>query len=262
MANASGTFSRPPANAPYEVATGGVSATADQIAMARRNEKVLPPFNPQPTPGQILAAKNAAPVEDPVEILLFIEPDPVQETVEPVEAQPIELAPIQPYQPAASDSDSPSRGIPRPLQKGKEITGGFGDLGEAQYFPLDGSELGKVAIALMKELSDRIPNDLRFGMAVTYPRATVRVDVTVEGFAMGQTFNITKVATPPGQAHLKTAQKHGEEIVFVVRSEYVEMTPEGESVTAPNQIRMDLGLTVPRKHVLESSFGNRMMADI
>ena len=38
------------------------------------------------------------------------------------------LAPIQPHQRAASDTDSPSRGVPAfPTDPGKQITGGFGD---------------------------------------------------------------------------------------------------------------------------------------
>ena len=271
MAEARGTFGRPPVGAPYQVASGNVGPTADQLAMARQNEKVLPPFNPSPslqTPGQRLAQENAqaAPVEAGFTIILM-EPD-VEPTVIAPESPPHPhsggptIPSAHPHQPAASDSDTPARGIPQRVLKGKEVTGGWGDVGEASYFPLDGSELRQRITSLLHELEARMVNDLRFTLATTYPRVNARVDITVECYANDQTFQIAKVMVPHTATPLVTAKRHADECCFVVRAEHVEMTPEGESVTPPNQVRMELGLDVPRKRAIETPSGRRMFVDV
>jgi len=169
---------------------------------------------------------------------------------------------VKSHQPAASDSDSPSRGIPTAsADPGKQVTGGFGDVGEAQYFSLDGTEVRNLTLMLMDELSARIQDDLRFSMAVCYPRVTVRVEIHVEGFAEDQGFVIPKVMPPHERTPVEIAQQHGDQIVFVVVAERQEMTPEGVSVAPPNKLRIEMGLPVPRKQSIETPTG-RILVDV
>lgn len=165
------------------------------------------------------------------------------------------------HQPAASDSDSPSRGLPKAIaDPGKQITGGFGDAGEAQYYPLDGREAGEVVIALCDDIVQRVKDDLRFSMAVTYPRIRLRVSVEVDAFAIDQSFQIEKIAV-----HDKTpkeiAARYADHVAFCVISERAEMTPDGQSVTPPNAMRMEVGLAVPSKRRIETP-GGRMFVDV
>jgi hypothetical protein len=96
--------------------------------------------------------------------------------------------PPDPYQPAASSTDSPARGIPRPsYDPGKMITGGFGEPAEGQYFPLTGEEIKVAVFDLFDQLVSRIQHDLYFGIAMTYPQARVTVMVTLHAGEEPQT---------------------------------------------------------------------------
>jgi len=172
------------------------------------------------------------------------------------------------HQPAASDTDSPSRGQPSGIvDPGKQITGGFGDAGDAQYFPLDGSEVRELTRGLMSVIDAQLENDLRFSMAICYPRVSVRVIVEVTAYAAGgdggqydPSFAITKVV-----AHEKTpiavARERADEVVFVLVADRIEMTPAGESIAPPNLIRQELGLVVPRKQAIQTPHG-RLIVDV
>lgn len=165
------------------------------------------------------------------------------------------------YRPAESDTDSPSRGQPRAiLDQGKQITGGFGDVGEGQYFPLDGSELRELANGLLSQIHERLKDDLRFTMAVTYPRAKVRVELTVEAYGMANPMIIPAVAKPHDKTPIEIARQRSDEIVFVVAAERAEMSPDGESLHPPNETRRDLGLEVPYKRPIGMGVG-RIMVD-
>ena len=167
-----------------------------------------------------------------------------------------------PYQPAASSTDSPSRGIPRPIDDpGKKITGGFGVAADAQYFPLDGAELLNVVWLLMDELAQRLPNDLRFSMAVTYPRAAVRVQVVVEGYPEEAGFQITRLAPPHEKTPVEIAAQHADECVFVVKAERREFTAEGDISSPPNAMRAETGQVIPRKQWVGEGAA-RQMADV
>lgn len=179
---------------------------------------------------------------------------------------PADPFPIQPHMRAASNSDSPSRGMPTAAaDPGKRVTGGFGDLGEAQYFPLDGVELQVVIDGLLASLRDRIKNDLRFSIAATYPRVTARVVIEVSCFAGDQSFQIEKKMVP---AHEKTpmdvARAYGDEVVFCVIAQHEEMTDDGDSVTPPNKARLEHDLPVPRKQAVQlpGGLGHRMIVDV
>lgn len=88
-----------------------------------------------------------------------------------------------PRRPAESDSDSPSRGVPRfQADPNKTITGGWGAGGGGnEYFALDGNELQALIHSLMADLSKTMSADLRFSLAVVYPQVRVRVHVQVDG---------------------------------------------------------------------------------
>lgn len=297
-----GSFGSAPPGAPHEVTTpGSERPTAEQVHQARQNERDLPAFAPTPltvaqmasflgkTEAEILVMQGKAPepVSDPIPtppptIVLTDAPEVPRETVL---AEPIPVpdpAPVTglravaqqihpratipqdaPYQPAASNTDSPARGIPHPSgDPGKQITGGFGDLGEAQYYPLDGIEVRKVSERLIDDLRRRIQDDLRFSIAATYPRVAIRVVLEVQCFAADHSFQIEKRMVP---AHEKTpldvAKQYGDEVVFCVVAQHLEMTDAGQSVTPPNAARAQLGLTIPRKQAVQVP-GGRMIVDL
>lgn len=170
----------------------------------------------------------------------------------------------EPYRPAASDTDSPSRGMPTAvLPKDKTITGGFGDVGEAQYYGLNGLEVLALITAQLDALKSRIQNDLRFSIAAVYPRLNARVVIEIDCFAQDTGFQIERKLVP---AHTRTpidiARRHADECCFCIIEEHVEMTEDGESVTPPNQVRLELGLDVPRKHSVRLPNQQTMMVDI
>jgi hypothetical protein len=170
----------------------------------------------------------------------------------------------EPYRPAASDTDTPSRGLPTAqLPKDKVVTGGFGDVGEAQYYGLDGREVLALINAQLDALRTRIQNDLRFSIAAVYPRLSARVVIEVDCFAEDTGFQIERKLVP---AHTKTpmdvARRHADACCFCIIEEHVEMTDDGQSVTPPNQVRLDLGLDVPRKHAVKLPNKQTLLVDI
>lgn len=193
-----------------------------------------------------------------VPVVSAVDPPIVDPVVDPID----ELPPIEPHQKAGSNTDSPSRGVPHPSgDPGKDVTGGWGHAGEAQYYPLDGSELRVVVDSLLEKLKARILDDLRFTIAITYPRVRARVDITIEGYAEDQDLHIPQVAVPHESTPIDVAKQYGNEIVFVVSAMKEEMTDAGESVTPPNQMRAELGLEIPRKTFVSSPSG-RSLVDV
>jgi hypothetical protein len=185
----------------------------------------------------------------------------------PPEPSPLPAAAPDPakHQPAASDTDSPARGTPPPmatLPEGKRITGGFGDPVEAEYYPLDGTELRALIDSLMDSIHARLQDDLRFSLAITYPRVAVRVVVEVDAFAQDSTMTVEKVQVP---AHEKTpldvARLYGDQVVFCVTAARAEMTEDGRSIAPPNQTRQELSLPIPRKTAIQTP-GGRMIVDV
>jgi hypothetical protein len=165
------------------------------------------------------------------------------------------------YQPAASNTDSPSRGIPTAAtDPGKQITGGFGDAGEAQYYPLDGTELRELVLAQMDRLVDRLRDDLRFSIAVTYPRVTARVVIEVDAFVSDASFQVPVAPVVANKTPIEIARERGDEVVFVLKEEMREMSGDGESITPPNQVRQDLGIEIPRKRFVQAGAA-RLMVD-
>lgn len=179
------------------------------------------------------------------------------------ELPPPAIAPAQPWQPAASDTDTPSRGLPTAIaDKNKQITGGFGLAMDAQYFPLDGAELREVIYALLGKIHDQLRDDLRFTLATTYPRVTARVVVEVSAYATDQSFQITRVAVDHKKTPLEVAREYADEVCFVVMASVDEMTPEGESVLPPDKMRKELRLARPHKQAIDMPGGGRSFVDI
>lgn len=173
------------------------------------------------------------------------------------------------HQPAASNTDSPSRGMPASIHDpGKQITGGFGDAGDAQYFPLDGSELRELVRGLMSVIDEQLTNDLRFSMAITYPRVSAKVIIEVEAYAAGGDggqydpgFVIQRAIVPHDKTPLHVARERADQVCFVVIANRVEMSATGESISPPNQLRQELGLAVPRKQAVSTPTG-RVIVDL
>lgn len=229
-----GSFGAPPPEAPREVAQPlDPSLLSAQLAKARANERELAPFAPEqtrmgvPPPTTIHAPERSQP------------------------ANPM---------PAASDTDSPSRGMPTAIaDPGKRITGGFGPAMDAQYFPIDGAELKELVLAQFDALAARIQNDLRFHLAVTYPRIRCRVAVEVEAYAQefGPAIEVIKEV---GKTPLEVAKRYADQVAFVLVEQRQEFAEDGASEHPPNFIREELKLPIPHKRQIEVP-GGRMFVD-
>ena len=175
--------------------------------------------------------------------------------------------------PAASDTDTPAKGLlphltPPSGDKFDGISrGGFGDIGEAQYFPLSGDEALELACALADDLVARCRNDLRFSMALTYPRIRMRLVLEVEGHAEDNNagFEIQTVAAPKdsekGGTPMEVARARANQVCFVLQSSRQEFTPDGESDRPPDAIRSELGLSIPRKQIVDAG-GHQSFVDV
>ena len=287
----------PPPDAPRETAAPLAPDTiAVQQANARANEKVLPPFNPpqrpiaqtlptpapQPAPkpsAQLSTADLIADVFGESELPSGIEPD--RETVDQLvdvfptaEALPPLTDEDRARMPAASNTDTPAKGLLPNLVPAHEpdkfegiSRGGFSDVGEAQYFPLSGDELREVILSLFTDLTKRIDNDLRFSMALTYPRVRARVLIEVEGMADDDNagFVIERLFVPkigdPGSTPVEIARAKADKVVFVVQAVKQEVAPDGQSDTPPDQFRDDLGLPKPRKQIVQFA-GRESFVDV
>lgn len=164
--------------------------------------------------------------------------------------------------PAESNSMDPARGVPRgTLDPGKQVTGGFGDAAQAQYFPLDGTELRELVLAMFDKLVADLQNDLRFSIAAVYPRVAVQLELKVEGFVEDIGFGITRVLPPHRKTPVEIARERADEGVFIVSVTRAEMNAEGESIAPPNALREELGLPVPHKRAIDVP-GGRMIVDV
>lgn len=166
--------------------------------------------------------------------------------------------------PAASDTDSPTRGIPRQVvDAGKQPQGGFGDQAAAQYFALNGQELRVLVEALMDQIYQRIQNDLRFNEAIVYPQVGARVVIEITGFAHDSDFLVEKIMPPDPRARTPTeiARQFADEVAFVVLAEHRETDDQGNPATPPDAVRVELGLLRPAKRVIRSG-GTDMFVDV
>jgi hypothetical protein len=246
-----GGMAPPPPGAPHEVAQDlSPELIALQHRQAMQHEQELRPLT-YDQPGESLAPKPVfeSSAEKNLQMTLRLAAQQRAEGREPNRM------------PAESDTDSPSRGMPTPSSDpGKQITGGFGEPLEAQYFALDGHELKLLVQKLLKDLSARLENDLRFHVAITYPRVRVVVSVAVDGWAVEAGFHIEQ-----GAEHLKTpvdvALASGAEPIsfeeVAIRREFDE---EDQPENPPDRIRDELRIEKPRKQAIYEG-GRRQIVD-
>lgn len=281
--------------------TGEVVTPAQRAAA---NEKPLAPFNPKRstlTPEQINAqlkamglppvqpattlpvppvATPAPPAEGSTEALIsdvFGEDLPPDMQAPPVDPVAAILEPPPPLSeedrarmPAASDTDTPSKGLlptltPPTGDKFEGIArGGFSSLDDGQYFPITGDELKTLVGQMLTALKDQIQNDLRFSMALTYPRLRATLELRVEGHVedADSGFTINKVRGPKHTTPLEVARKRSKAVVFVLDEVRQEFTPAGEVDTPPDAMRADLGLVIPHKQLLQGERGEQSFVDL
>lgn len=266
----------PPPGAPHEVAAPlDAGLIAEQLARAAANERELKPLTFQTTRPSVeqpaISAVEAVSAQRSIRRVVRNRQEPsgiVLTDADAAGAQPVaqpvpgQIDPPLPHQRAASDTDTPSRGIPKAIvDPGKQVTGGFGDAGQAQYYPLDGLELRELVYSLMDQLHARLQDDLRFSMAICYPRVSARVEVVIEGYPIDTGFVIPQVGKPHEKTPMEIARQLANDVVFVVKAERVEMTADGESIAPPNLIRQELSLPVPRKQAVETPTG-RVLVDV
>ncbi len=169
--------------------------------------------------------------------------------------------PPEPHQPAASNSESPSRGTPTPARDPSlQPTGGFGPVPGLEYIPLDGSEVRQLVLGLMDQIAKQMETDLRFVRALTYPRLDCRVTVDVGTFPPESAVRITKILPDPkGQASRAIALQHADECCFVVMAQRQEMNAAGESIDPPDKIRDALQLPKPHVQVVGSGVARQLV---
>lgn len=251
-----GVFAEPPAHAPHETTQPLDShAVQEMLAKAAANEKELQPLKfaidkavaaaagaPVVPPSGVVTAPPAAAPDAPAgSAHLASSPasGPVGAPTLPDGTAPLgELTKV--HQPAASNTDSPSRGVPKPqLDPGKVITGGWGHgaMGQPQYFALDGSELRVLILTLWKDIEDRMSKDLRFMMACCYPRVMARITVDVCG------------ATPDAAIN---------DVAFQLETRIVEFVTQAmdDNETPADALRDQAGLEKPFKHLVQTNMGN------
>jgi hypothetical protein len=259
-----GTFGAPPPGAPQETAAPlDDRAVQDMIAKAQANERTLAPFAPTPP-----AASNTAVTAGGAEPSQAGLPPVAPPALPSPPAPPTDNGGVQPdpllavgKRPAESDTDSPSRGMPRPIaDPGKQITGGFGNFGELQYFPMDGSELRELVLMLLDKAAEQIRTDLRFSIAMTYPRVTARVRIEVEGYATDANFAIEKVRADE-RVPIDVAREYADEVVFILVQERREFDEAGEPENPPDRLRDELGLVKPRKQMVQAG-ASRIIVDV
>lgn len=236
-----GTFEPPPAHAPQEVSSTHVGPTADQLIAAQRNERSLQPLVYEPRTGPAL--------------------DVPKQVVQP-RTQPV-LPPRdenRTHQPAASNSDSPSRGIPREVDDpGKRITGGFGVQGPPQYYPLDGSELRVACEDMLEKIHTRIQNDLRFHPAMVYPRVRAVLTLTIEAYGQAESHQIKSEfdhSKTPVAVALEVGAVHS---TFEVAETIQEFDKDGNPENPPDRVRDALGLEKPRKQFVDMAGGRQLV---
>lgn len=254
-----GAFEGPPPGAPIETAQP-LSSDFVQQAMekAQKNERTLAPLAP-PGPMPVPALEPPPPLP----AAMGGKPEPMAPKTLSEAVQALQGPPPDPdtqYQPAASDTDSPSRGVPRPIEDPyRAITGGFGNQLQAQYNPLNGLELKELIRSLMDQLNGELDQDLRLHISACYPRLNVQLSVRVSGYFEDASFTIAKKA-----AHEKTpedvAQQVGQPIDFTIDAGRREFDAEGNAEAPPDYVRDELGLPKPQKQWVGTG-PNRQVVD-
>ena len=216
------------------------------IERARQNERTLAPLDyGAPKPTAVVGAVIAGKASDGL--------DPFYAELEKrnaVAVPPTVPAPVdRSLFPAGSNTDSPSRGVPRPIgDLGKQITGGFGAQPN-EYFPLTGVEVKTVIEQLLDELHAQLQNDLRFHIATCYPRLSAKLSLIVTCAVQDAPVQIEKVFTHD-QTPLAVAESLADTACFVISKARSEVAADGSPQTPADALRQELDLPVPRKRQL------------
>lgn len=234
-----GMFTPPPAGAPIETTQPlQPSLVQSQAELAALHEKELAPlkFALDKAVASVAGTLHLPADHTVVTAPPHTAPDAPAGSEALHGAEPI--VPVNP-QPAASDTDTPARGIPKPItDPGKKITGGWGDDGgfEAQYYALDGTELRALILSIMKELSTEMEKDLRFGIACCYPRVAARVTIEIGGAAPDASVN---------------------DIAFDLESRVLFLSGQkvDDNSTPADQLRIDAGVERPYKRTVKTPTG-------
>lgn len=274
----------PPPDAPVEQAQPLTDAYyAERAAKARQNERTLAPLVaqgpkppiPTPTSAQVPNPSISALVADvfgtedvPAIPHPSVETGSTQADVDQIDDFSAEDLKRMP---AASNSESPARGIlpnlvPETTGK-KAIEGGWGDGGSDQYNPLNGEELRQIGEMLIEQVRAQMANDLRFSMALTYPKARIRASIEIECDLedAATSVMIEKVHVPKGGEKggtpMEIARQRADGVCFVVHALRQEFTPAGDVDGTPDGMRDELGVAKPRMTRLDAS-GYHQTVDI
>lgn len=237
-------FSPPPAHAPHETTQPLDAATIQtQAELAHQHERELAPLKY----ALDKAVASAAGAPDGVQTAPpHAAPDAPAGSGHLTEQPPLNSHPAiapapvpAPHQPAASNTDTPSRGLPSPItDPGKRITGGFGEEGgfEPQYYALDGTELLALVETLIKSLVTDLHKDLRFGIAICYPQVAARVTIEIGGAHAAATVN---------------------DVAFTVESRVLMLsaTRMDDTSTPADALRVESGLDRPYKRTIRTPTG-------
>ncbi len=255
----------PPAGAPREVSqplTGEYLSSAK--AKARVNERELAPLRvPGPVEGN---AASQGSVGEPVAA--------VHEVVAPggVQAAGGGASLSRGYQTASSRrqphvgngsddpvTSGPTRGIPTPQPVGKEITGGFGvggGMGAGQYFALNGLEVQEAIAALQGHLAKQVREDLRFSIALTYPRVSLKLKLEVVTYPVDHSFDLEHKHEFEGATEEEAASM-AEREAFTI-----EASVSDSEDSPPNLIREELDLEIPQRQLVPgTTMRSPMFAD-
>ena len=234
----------PPPGAPIETSQPlSPELIREQLAKARQNERTLEPLTykdskvaAQPGPSSVITGKSVTGL-DPFYQRVVADRQPESVEIVADEPLPTDIAP------AASNTDSPTRGVPgtAPVPPGRkrpppQVLGGFGGMADQQYFPLNGAEALTLARQLLDELHAKIANDLRFSMALTYPKLSMKLQLVVGAAVDNDGFTVT-------------AQRR-------------EFAEDGKVETPPDAMRDELGIPKPGKHFVRDAAGKPKLVDV
>ena len=274
---AQGTLGAPPPDAPMEVSQPiTTEAKAEMLAKARVNERELKPltYGAELKTGvkaeSVVAGKEIQgldPYYQRINAQKIAEASRMADPSGAPSAQPGSVDPISAEDlsafPAASNTDSPSRGMPgsavRPAgaRDALVISGGFGVQDEGQYYPLNGDELKALVNGLLDTLHARMENDLRFSLALCYPRVSATLRLEVTGEVQDQAFQIQTVDLTPEEKKtpLEVAKRHGDSVVFCLVERRREFDEHDQVETPPDAMRDELQIPKPHKQLVQMGQG-------
>ena len=269
------------------------------IDKARQNERELAPLTYKDSIATAAAELAGIAVPGVVQA-----PAPVKAAVvaaTPAVGLPPTILTPDPTQPAASNSDSPSRGIPGTAyspHRAKDplaIEGGFG-IGSGEYFAIDGVEMKACLEQLLEEVLSQAENDARVVGLSGATGATLSLRAVLLADTEDQTVTIEKTgANPDGdlvhailtlcdafhrdlQTDLRmglawTYPSYGVILTltvcayaghegFTIQKHRREFDEAGQPETPPDALREELALPIPGRQVVMQGTLGAMSSDV